>query len=250
VRSEYYISDVEGKTISTCGQVLLSRHPFQGFIYTFSPKKNIITGRFFLNSRDFVVPVIHLTSDHEKYGPNSGATKRGDQLDLLNDLFSLNLLSGDFPKEKKGDGLIMGDFNIGDESVDESVEISGFSDLWKVFSVINCTAEKFDAGINFRFFSLTVFQDCNPEDPGYTFDTAVNPLAAITSKKGARRLDRVLLKSLNWECAKILMFGNVPKKIEAEIVCEGSGGEKKIEKREIDIYPSDHYGLFFIIQKK
>lgn len=211
VREEYYLSDVTGKTLNGCGQLLLSKYPFQGFIYTFSPKKNVIFGRLFFNDRDLVIPVVHLTSSHEKYGPHNATMKRDEQMDLLKELFTLNSLSADYPTFKKGDGLVMGDFNIGDEEEEnKNLVMTGFLDLWK---------------------------ELHPDQPGYTFDTENNPLAGLASKKGPRRIDRVLLRSEHWSCSKMMMFGNQPKAV-------------NISDKEVQLYPSDHYGLFFILDKK
>ncbi|MCL4418512.1 hypothetical protein M1146_00235 [Patescibacteria group bacterium] len=158
-----------------------------------------------------VIPVVHLTSSHEKYGPNSAATKRDDQIGLLKELFMVNSLSNDLPASQKGDGLVMGDFNIGDEEEEnKNLYIPGFVDLWK---------------------------ELHEDKPGNTFDTEKNPLAGLASKKGPRRIDRVLLKSEHWTCTKIIMFGNQPKMV-------------TISDQDVQLFPSDHFGLFFTLDAK
>jgi tyrosyl-DNA phosphodiesterase 2 len=73
----------------------------------------------------------------------------------------------------------------------------------------------------------------HPEDPGVTYDVEHNPLATANafSNESGRRLDRILLRTPDWEPVAIHRFGTQPVAIE--------GNEH---------YASDHYGVVITLR--
>jgi len=211
VKENYYISDINGSTLNPIGQILLSKHPFRTLICCFSPKKNLIIGHFLINGVSTMVPVVHLTSDHEKYGPNPGSNKRKIQLDIIHDAvnfkYNSKVISED---DKRPDCFLLGDFNQDDPQSEDETLNRGFRDAW-----------------------TTLY----PTDPGITFDTENNFLARLNSKKHPRRLDRIYIRSDQWKEQKLLIFGNKAKELPPEVP-----GEDPIQ-----LFPSDHYGLFALL---
>ncbi|MCB9795153.1 MAG: DUF504 domain-containing protein [Alphaproteobacteria bacterium] len=101
----------------------------------------------------------------------------------------------------EGDALLLGDFNFGEERRLPCLEDAGFVDLWPRM---------------------------RPGDPGHSFDPAGNPLAALTSRRGApRRLDRVWLRS---EARRA-------RPVSATLSAQERLGPAA------DLSPSDHYAL-------
>lgn len=84
----------------------------------------------------------------------------------------------------------------------------------------------------------TTYKDCwlttNPKQPGFTWDIELSPMAKQGSftKETSRRLDRVLLKSEIFKPVKSKIIGNASIK-----------GSKTL-------FPSDHFGLLSVIQKR
>jgi poly(A) polymerase len=97
------------------------------------------------------------------------------------------------------DWLLLGDFNFGDEGPGERLAQADLVDVWRAL---------------------------RPGEPGYTFDPARNPWAALTSTSGlSRRLDRVLLRSprSSWVPREIALVGE-------------------------EVPASDHYGLRCLLE--
>ncbi|MBW4507236.1 MAG: DUF504 domain-containing protein [Scytonematopsis contorta HA4267-MV1] len=125
-------------------------------------------------------------------GAQDAVNKRREQISVV--LGHLQTLTGD--------SLIVGDFNIRGHEQQEILKSSGFVDVW---------------------------QKLHPYEPGYTFDTELNPLAALISLSGKpARFDRILLRSSNhsWTPKLIEFF--------AKEAIPGTG--------EV-LYPSDHFGV-------
>ncbi len=84
----------------------------------------------------------------------------------------------------------------------------------------------------------TVYKDCwsitNPKQPGFTWNREISPMAkqgSFTNEK-SRRLDRVLLKSDDFSPIKSTIIGNTP------------------ITNSKTLFPSDHFGLLCIIEKR
>ncbi|MBD2435703.1 endonuclease/exonuclease/phosphatase family protein [Nostoc sp. FACHB-110] len=106
-----------------------------------------------------------------------------------------------------GSSLIAGDFNTRGNEQEEILTSAEYIDIW---------------------------QQLNPQTPGYTFDPQRNALAALMSLQGIPlRLDRILLKSQNhdWQPHSIDLFACEPVPDTAE-----------------KIYPSDHFGLYAVLK--
>lgn len=88
--------------------------------------------------------------------------------------------------------------------------------------------------MNFDFGDLRdCWKEAHPNDPGYTFDPINNSMAKLTSIKGIqRRLDRILMKSNAFKVKSMKLVGTQSFKI------------KGMNGKEVQIHPSDHYGLF------
>jgi poly(A) polymerase len=174
IRSHYYVSDTESAvTVSPDGQVLLSRYPFITRIHAYSKAKRVIVGDFRVNGRRLLVPVVHLTSDHQ----DNAMQKRIKQMNVLYD-YAVPTTAN----TAMNDCVMIGDFNFGDgEDGEEYALRNDFLDSWKVL---------------------------HPGDDGFTFDPATNPLAKINTPSGAsRRLDRVLISSPAWKPTRIERIG-------------------------------------------
>ncbi|MBD2301843.1 endonuclease/exonuclease/phosphatase family protein [Nostoc sp. FACHB-190] len=106
-----------------------------------------------------------------------------------------------------GSSLIAGDFNTRGNEQEDIITNAGYIDIW---------------------------QQLNPQTPGYTFDPQRNALAALMSLQGIpARLDRILLRSQNhdWQPQSIDLFACEP--------VPGTAGK---------IYPSDHFGLRAVLK--
>lgn len=107
-----------------------------------------------------------------------------------------------------GTALIAGDFNTRNENTLDVLLANKFEDIW-----------------------LKQY----PEEPGYTFDPARNPIAKINSLSGLQgRLDRMLLRTTSGEvkATSIQMIG-----------------DSAIHNTS-DLFPSDHFGLLATFQIK
>jgi endonuclease/exonuclease/phosphatase family metal-dependent hydrolase len=72
-------------------------------------------------------------------------------------------------------------------------------------------------------------------NPGFTFDTETNPMTKYNTEASARsRIDRIILQSQTW----------IPTEIEIL-------GTRRVGKQEyLDIFPSDHFGLTAVFEKR
>lgn len=105
--------------------------------------------------------------------------------------------------EPSRDALVGGDFNFCSSDAVENARLDArFADLWPAL---------------------------RHDEPGYTQDTAANPMLARAKKAEKRvRIDRLLLRSdgpARWKARSIELLGTAP-----------AGGRG-------DLYPSDHFGL-------
>jgi len=98
--------------------------------------------------------------------------------------------------------LLLGDFNFGDAEAEESEHLaSGYVDAWRAV---------------------------HPDDPGFTWDRAANPMALKGSFPGepSRRLDRILARAPGWRPISCTLLGTRP-----------------VAEEQRETFPSDHFGL-------
>lgn len=202
VRERYCVSSgpaAEG--VDPYGVVLLSRWPLVLTEHRFSAEKALLFGRLELAGRPLLCVALHLTSDRS----DEGGERRAEQLAAL---------AGCLDELAVPDVLVLGDLNFDDSddprrrSASQRVAACGLVDVWP---------------------------QLHPHEPGFTFDPAQNPLAALMSRRGrAARLDRVLVRAPTGaiEPVEIVRFGDRPFASEQ--------GE--------DLYASDHFGLSALLE--
>lgn len=114
----------------------------------------------------------------------------------------------DYLQQQSGNCCIVGDFNIRGEEQQELFDYGNFGDVW---------------------------QELHPDQEGYTFDPAKNPLAMMLSLAGkAARFDRILLRNagnVSYKPLEMNLFG-----------CEAIAGTKE------QIFPSDHFGICGVLE--
>lgn len=176
VREAYRASDSPaGETVTPYGQLLLSRVPLVSLAqHRFTRDKRVLVGELDTAGGRLFIAVVHMLSDLA-----SGAeVLRPRHLGVL-----LDDILGPADPPDAPDWLVVGDFNFGDDGPQERFAEAQLVDLWPAL---------------------------HPEAPGFTFDPAHNPLAAMTSTSGRpARLDRILLRSPRgtWTAREISLFG-------------------------------------------
>ena len=211
IRGRYHVTQRNGRPFAPGGQLILSKRPIAKVSWSVLPgrqRRTLLLVDLRINGRLFRVVTSHLESYLED-GPT-----RARQLE---DTFG-RLKTAD-------DALFLGDMNFGDGEQPETSRLDRrFVDLWS---------------------SLRKGQ------PGYTWNIPRNPLARVGSfqNERSRRLDRILLRSPRWRPAAIRLLGNRP---------VGKGrwfgrpfyrtGNPDIDEAhqnglEMEVFPSDHYGL-------
>lgn len=152
------------------------------------PMKSFILSEFQINGKTFSIPLVHLTSDKAQ----SCIETRTKQLKNL------------FTTQTSPSSLLMGDFNFGDGSEQDSFKWGEYQDIW----------------LNLR-----------PNEQGFTFDPDKNTIAHITSaSKKSKRIDRMILRSEDWVPKKIEMFAQECWTIQHQ-------------EADVVLFPSDHFGL-------
>jgi len=157
--------------------VLLSKFQYSLLSHKYSQSKKLIIGKFFINHRKVLIPVIHLTSDKKKNV--NPAQKREYQLAVIYEKLIVE-------QKLDEDCIIIGDFNIDDSPENDGLFRPDFIDVWKIL---------------------------HPGEPGYTFDPVNNSTARIISNTGMfRRFDRILVRSPQkcWAFKSIDLFANQP----------------------------------------
>lgn len=200
VRDDYYVSsgpDSEG--VDPYGVVLLSRWPLALVERRFSAHKAILLGRLDLAGRPLHCAALHLTSNHK----DDASERRADEFAALAALLA---------DPQVADALVLGDLNFGDDddaaAENQRLAAAGLVDVWPRL---------------------------RPHDPGFTFDPAQNPLAALMTRRGRpARFDRVLLRAPAGRLApiEITRFGDRP------FARDG----------ELERYASDHFGLAALLE--
>ncbi|MDJ1497980.1 RNA repair domain-containing protein [Cytophagaceae bacterium DM2B3-1] len=178
-----------------------------------------------------------------------GETFAAEQGLLLLSIFPFSLTSHSFSSHK---GCLVGSLQLAENSIHIAVvhltsnravdaekirtqQISVVRDYLYTLSGATVIAGDFNAREEMLEPLLQKeWKDCwdqlYPDQPGYTFDPAVNPLAASNTLSGyPGRLDRILIRSVtrHWIAEQVDLFGNKP--------VEGTYGQ---------LYPSDHFGVY------
>jgi endonuclease/exonuclease/phosphatase family metal-dependent hydrolase len=106
------------------------------------------------------------------------------------------------------DAVLVGDFNFGDGEVESADLPKDFTDLWPKLHV---------------------------GEAGFTWDIERSPMAKRGSFPGepSRRLDRVLLRSPQWQAVQMTLLGTTP--------IAGTDGQ---------LFPSDHFGVRVVMQPR
>ncbi len=175
------------------GLLLLSKFPFERIYY--SPMSNSYMNRYLLIG-EFVInkDTLAVGVVHLESPLNATALR---SLQLEEAFGNLN---------KQSNTILLGDFNFGDIAPKETSKLDkSYVDLWR---------------------------ETYPDSVGLTYDLELNPLALQNAYSGesSRRLDKILLKSDEWKCSKMELFGN------------------QTFRKSTEIFPSDHFGVLSILK--
>jgi endonuclease/exonuclease/phosphatase family metal-dependent hydrolase len=218
VKARYHLSENEGRPFAPGGQLIMAKQPLKSVSVMVMPgrqRRTLMIAELVVGGRLMAVATTHMESFLED-GPT-----RATQLDGI---FSF-LKNAD-------DAVLLGDLNFGDGDLPETEHLDPtYVDVWT---------------------SLL------PKDPGFTWNMDENPLARIGAFAGEpdRRLDRILLRTDAWQAKSIAIIGNRSvgrRELTAErrAMIEMPGRPKPPSaKVEIDVFPSDHYGLSAVIEPR
>jgi tyrosyl-DNA phosphodiesterase 2 len=110
------------------------------------------------------------------------------------------------------DAVLIGDYNFQDDWQPETAALEkGYVDVW-----------------------IVARPDATPAE-GFTWNMEVSPLARANSfpHEKSGRLDRVLIRSSAWKPVDARVLGNKP-----------------VDNWNVDVFPSDHFGLMGVIERK
>lgn len=161
VRARYVLSDgPDARTLDPDGVLVLSRLPVRRFgVHRFSRFKRFVQAVIDLGETSLHVVAVHLTSDRS---PSAEAT-RTRQLDAI-----LQRGTARGNPLTRPPTVLLGDFNLRDETPPPVLVQGGFVDAWR---------------------------RARPDDPGLTFDPAENRLASIlTTMHLPARFDRIFTR--------------------------------------------------------
>ncbi|CAD2220916.1 endonuclease/exonuclease/phosphatase domain-containing protein [Angomonas deanei] len=254
LRDHYYWTYLPEDVPSS--QIILSKYPIlESVSLAVSKSKRVIFALLDINSTSVVVCNCHLVSD---FG-NNPAERRVQDLKLISDQLA------PFPFS-----VLLGDFNFGDQGVEQRKVAWG--SLKDTYLHIH---EKNPIYSSAPILDTYAPPDNNPESNaekenksvgGFTYDVSRNPLAALSCEhnKYPRRLDRILVKGMDVEDFEL--FADTPSKVEVPITAPTARkrtGKKRPEEpqvdyeddspyvpppfkggsREINLFPSDHFGI-------
>ncbi|MGL5064946.1 MAG: RNA repair domain-containing protein, partial [Microcoleus sp.] len=220
----YFVSEIlPGESLNPYGLFICSRYPFTLVEYRHSKHKRAFVATWEFAAEDAGIKNIEnnkgsrtenqienrrnqqfrvATVHLPSNGAQNAANLRSQQLkELL-----------DYLQTQPGDCLLVGDFNAGETELDGLLEPE-WLDLWR---------------------------HLHPNEPGFTFDTDRNSLAACSSRSGQpHRYDRILLRSpdssgeFSWQPRSIELFACEP----IANINTANPNTNKI------LYSSDHFGL-------
>lgn len=210
VKAGYHVSSENGRPFAPGGQLILAKTPLQSVSVTVMPgrqRRVLMIAELVMGGRRMAVATTHMESFLED-GPTRAEQLRGI-FELLKDA---------------DDAVLLGDLNFGDGAEPETAAIdAAYVDFWSVLH----------AG-----------------EPGFTWNMADNPLARIGAFVGEpdRRLDRVLMRTDAWRPITIEIIGNAsigkhPLTEEQREMIEMPGRPAAPGTVDIEVFPSDHYGL-------
>lgn len=197
VRRDYTVSDASGATVDPYGVVVLTRLPLRALTHHEMPTSM---------ARGLVLAELQVGAARLAVGAvhlesrRHNADVRGEQLAVI-----LPILRAAAP-----DAILCGDLNFDAEWEDEERALRGdLLDLWPAL---------------------------RGADPGYTVDTAANPMTAWDKGHDKQvRFDRVLLRSpaRTWRPRSIRLLGTAP-----------------VRDAQPPLYPSDHFGLQVVLDHR
>ncbi|MFD0575424.1 RNA repair domain-containing protein [Dactylosporangium darangshiense] len=176
------------------GTTLIARWPLTLEVHRLSAYKRLVLGHTVLNGRRTGFVAAHLTSDHTE-----GAEQRREH--------QLRVVAERLGRGDLDAAVVLTDLNAGDEAAPAApIALGrGYVDAWRAL---------------------------HPHDAGFTFDPAVNPLAAVASRTGrAARLDRILVR------------GPL-----TPVVAERFGDRPFASDGGAALYVSDHFGVTALLQ--
>ena len=210
VTANYHLSEDRGRPFAPGGQLIMARTPISSLKVSVQPgrqRRVLMIAELEFGGRRMAVATAHLESFLKD------APIRAQQLDEI--FIAL---------ERADDAILLGDLNFGDGAKLETERVpSSYVDVWSTL---------------------------HPGKPGLTWNMAENPLARIGAFIGEpdRRLDWILMRSDAWRPTSISIIGNraVGRReltVEQRAMIEMPGHPKTTASVEIDVFPSDHYGL-------
>ena len=210
VKERYHLSADDGQPVAPGGQLILAKQPLRSLSVLVMPgrqRRTLMIAELDIRGRRLRVATTHLESFLED-GP-----VRARQLDGIFDLL-----------KQADDAVLMGDLNFGDGDQPETAHLDpSYLDLWR---------------------------ELLPKDPGFTWNMRENPLARIGAFVGEpdRRLDRILLRSDAWRPRSIALIGDHavatrPLTRDDRRLIEMPNRPPVAGTEDIEVFPSDHYGL-------
>jgi endonuclease/exonuclease/phosphatase family metal-dependent hydrolase len=203
IQERYYISDIDGRTFEGWyGVVLLidirlrvSQLNLIDFPQSHMGRR-LVFAEIKLDENEVLrIGTVHLESLDNK-------PQRLCQLNICQNIFN----------RSPGTCILMGDFNFPahvQENIDQFNALTEWIDVWT--------------------------QLMGTQNPGYTFDTEINPMTKLSNNTSDRsRYDRIILRSQTIRPTNIEILGS-----------------KSVGTQEhVDVFPSDHFGLTAVFEKK
>lgn len=210
VKAGYHHSSENGRPFAPGGQLILAKQPLESVSVMVMPgrqRRVLMIAELVIGGRRLAVATTHMESFLDD-GPTRAEQLRG----------IFGLLKG------ADDALLLGDLNFGDGAEPETAALdAAYVDLWS---------------------------ELRAGDAGFTWNMKDNPLAQIGAFIGEpdRRLDRMLMRTDAWRPTAIEIIGNAA--IGKYPLTEGQrkmiampGRPAAPNTVEIEVFPSDHYGL-------
>lgn len=171
LRRDYYVSDIDGRTLGDYGVTIFSRHPLESLrlIPLWSEMgRHLLVAKTTVNDKPFHLATVHLESTRAM------VRWRGKQLiEIFAELVQTDNVT------------LMGDFNFCASWQEENSRLDpAFTDVWG---------------------------HLRPDEQGFTVDTSINHMRyQIKGQHKQVRFDRVLLKSERWSADSIDLIGTEP----------------------------------------
>jgi endonuclease/exonuclease/phosphatase family metal-dependent hydrolase len=206
----YHMPTRNGQPFAPGGQVILSRRPIvrvNAAVLMGRQRREVLVAEIKVGERTVAIATSHMESFLED-GPT-----RARQLEAIFGMLA-----------RAQDAVFMGDMNFGDGEEPETSKLDPrYVDLWTAL---------------------------RPSDAGFTWNMDNNPFARIGAFVGEpnRRLDRILVRSDTWRPSAIAIIGDRSAgrrtlRLSDRARIEMPERPPTTEEPEIEVFPSDHYGL-------